>query len=378
MQSFNRALAGSGGLYGLGYWMASMGIISGHEEEDEKLRDLDRERGMFGYHINVSALKRMMLSMNFSTPPPRYSTDTTLSYDWVQPFAIAVAMGANTFEDKERFKRDLKSGKITTIPSAVARTLVSGGKTLEEQPLLRGFTQFMNRVAYTRKGEMSIGGAVIQTVADMPGTFVPALVRQAKNAKEDYIRAPRTNDDIETALRRLKGQFPWWSETLPMRRGMFGEAIRRNEDDAWTTRIFNAFLNPALMREIKSDPILEELVRLHGVAGEQSHIPTRRDDLKITVNGRKRELTPEEVDWYQHMSGSVTKRLLVHEMNPEKDEKSMYGGDYYKLDDGEKQKRITSIIRDSAQATRMKLFGQDEKGTSKNARKVFEKLNEEE
>ena len=320
----------------------------------------------------------MCIRDSFSTPQQAKRGDITLSYDWVQPFAIAVAMGANTFEDRERLKRDMKRGKATAIPSAIGQILFSGGKTLEEQPLLSGATQLANRIAYVGKGEMALGNAVFQTVLDMPGTFVPALVRQAKNAKEDYIRAPRTNNDIETALRRLKGQFPGWSETLPERRGVLGDKIRRNEDDGAMMRIFNAFLNPAVVREIKSDPILEELVRLHGVTGETSHIPARRDALKITINGQKRELTPEEVDQYQHMTGAVIRQLFVHELNPYKEEqrgaKPLYGTDYYRIDDGERQKRITSIARDSAQAARMVLFGQNKKGTSKNAQRIANHL----
>ena len=359
VQAFNRALLGSGGLAGTGFFLAAMGVISGDEDEDPRIRELNRERGFLKYSINISALKRLLLS-GFTQRQELQLGDLQWSYDWAQPIAIPVAMGADYYFNFDNVRRDVENGNNTSLTSLAIRAAnTTGIKTLEEQPLLQGITRPIEALNYAAKGETSFGNAFATVIANAIGSFVPTVVKSAKSAADPIVRERRDPSSDVAAIRQgLKADLPGLSSTLPEKRGIYGGEINRYGTDAVTMRLFHAFLNPVNMREAKGDPVMNEVYRLYKATGETGQV-VGRQRFKVRINGVDKVLTPQELTDYQHLVGTMSWIETARIMQDPR---------YGRMSDGVRQSLIAKAVRDSAQATKIVLFDMNPRSASVRSR----------
>lgn len=358
VQAFNRALLGSGGLAGTGFFLAAMGVISGDEDEDPRIRELNRERGFLKYSVNISAFKRLLLS-GFTQKQELQPSDLQWSYDWAQPVAMPVAMGADMYFNMDRIERDFKNGKVTTITSIPYQMLTTGAKTLEEQPLLQGISRPMEAMAYTQEGESKAVNALATVIQNAVGSFVPTVVKSAKSAADPIVRERRDpSGDVAAMIQGLKADLPGLSSTLPEKRGIYGGEINRYGTDAVTMRLFHAFLNPVNMREAKGDPVMNEVYRLYKATGETGQV-VGRQRFKVRVNGADKVLTPQELTDYQHLVGTMSWIETARIMQDPR---------YGRMSDGVRQGLIAKAVRDSAQATKIVLFDMSPRSASVRSR----------
>ena len=362
VQAFNRALAGSGGAAGVGFFLAAMGVISGDEDEDPKIRELNRERGFLKYSINISALKRLLLS-GFTQRQELQLGDLQWSYDWAQPIAIPVAMGADYYFNFDNVRRDVENGNNTSLTSLAIRAAdayrATGIKTLEEQPLLQGIMKPIEALNYAAKGETSFGNAFATVIANAIGSFVPTVVKSAKSAADPIIRERRDpSSEVASILQGLRADLPVFSSTLPEKRGIYGGEINRYGTDAVTMRLFHAFLNPVNRREAKGDPVMNEVYRLYKATGETGQV-VGRQRFKVRINGVDKVLTPQELTDYQHLVGTMSWIETARIMQDPR---------YGRMSDGVRQSLIAKAVRDSAQATKIVLFDMNPRSASVRSR----------
>jgi len=157
----------------------------------------------------------------------------------------------------------------------------------------------------------------------------------------------------------LKADLPLLSSTLPEKSDIYGREIDRYEGQAVTMRLFNAVVNPVNIRNAKQDPVSEEVYRLFKETGQTEHIPGIKG-FKVMVNGKRLELTPQQVTDYQFLVGSMswieTSRL-------------MRSNGWNVKSPSFQQKLIARAVRDSGQASRIVLFDANPHKYSERARK---------
>jgi hypothetical protein len=339
--AFTQAILGTG-VYATGYWLYAMGIVTASREEDEDLEAMRRTLGGGGYRINVSALKRILLSGNFFDRQETEEPDFIMTYDWAQPMAIAVAAGAEYAAQSERATREGLRKKLLGTNGTLAISLKAGAKSLEEQPLLSGLSSFAKTWGYSGLVE-----AVYGTIANIPAMFVPQLVRQASQLQDNTVRETRGDRGMLQAFTKIASQTPFVQDTAPPRFDILGQAMERYQYGGNT--FFNVLANPGMVSRVKEVPALSEVARLMNVTGETRQIP-RLVERTADINGQSVELTNEQISAYQYYLGNYTMSMFNWRMASPR---------YARLPDTEKVKLLAQDLEDVNAATKSALFGHD-------------------
>lgn len=339
--AFTQAILGTG-VYAAGYWLYAMGIITASREDDDDLEAMRKTLGGGGYRINVSALKRMLLSGNFFDRQETEEPDFIMTYDWAQPMAIAVAAGAEYAAQSERASREGLRKKLLGTSGTLAISLKAGAKSLEEQPLLSGLSSFIKTWGYSGPLE-----AVYGTIANIPGMFVPQLVRQASQLQDNMVRETRGDRGMVQAFTRIASQTPFVQDVAPPRFDILGQAVERYQYGGNT--LFNVLANPGMVSRAKEVPALSEVARLMNVTGETSQIP-RMVSRTADINGQSVELTNEQISAYQYYLGNYTMSMFNWRMASPR---------YARLPDTEKVRLLAQDLEDVNAATKSALFGHD-------------------
>jgi hypothetical protein len=347
-KTFTQALLGTGGMYAAGFWLYSLGIITASREDDEDLEAMRRASGLGSYRINLTALRRALLSMNWFTPQPPQDGDMIVTYDWAQPVAITVAAGAEYAAMLERAERSALKKGLAERASMPVMSLVAGAKSLEELPLLSGLMSFMEAVGQKAPaGESSLANAVIKTVTGLPSMFVPQLVRQATQLSDNMIRTTRAGVAAEREFDRVLASLPGWSTKYPVRFDVTGQAIERYQYGGNT--VWNVLTNPALTTRYKADPVLQEVGRLLNATGEAGVVP--REVLRKTkINGQDVELTNNQIAAYQYYVGNFTMSHFRWRMAAPV---------YARLPDELKAKMLSDDLKDIHAAVKSAVLGAD-------------------
>jgi hypothetical protein len=342
-KGFTEALFGTGGLYVGGYWLYTMGIITASQEEDDDLEAMRKAMGMGQFSINMSALKRMLLSGNIWEKQPTYFDDAIYKYDWVQPVAITFAAGAELAKMVEENDRNGVKKGLAGKASMAALSLAAGAKSLEELPLLSGMSSFMKTW-----GNDSLLAAVTKTVAGEPSAFVPQLVRQANQLLDNTLRQTRGGDsNVLRAFNQLAANTPGVGDKYPPRLDITGTPMERYHRSGNT--VFNVLINPAVATYAKTNPVFDEVQRLMSATGETRQLP-REVKRAAKINGQNVDLTNEQLSAYQYYVGNYTMSTFNWRIN---------NPGYLRLPDTEKVKMLAQDMEDIDAAVKSALFGHD-------------------
>jgi len=299
VESFSRALVGTTGLVGTGALMHRLGLITGQRESDKDIATLQQETGLGQYKINVSGLKRFALSGGDPEAAKLQSGDKLVSYDWLQPSAIGISIGANIDEGLGT------SG--TSLATTIIDSMANGVDTLAEQPLVQGLTRIL------KFGDAS--DAIIAAGEQIPSSFVPTLLNQIRQLVDNTKRNVYDPDRVQYAFNLAKNRIPFVAEhgipglgvhPLPPKVGVFGEdqEVYQNASN----NLFNVFFNPAFVTTYKPTPEAKLVLDLFE-QGYTNQAP-RVVNTTQTVNGEKIKLGETKVMELQRFVGTVTKELF--------------------------------------------------------------------
>ncbi|MBO8183432.1 MAG: hypothetical protein H0Z28_11680 [Archaeoglobus sp.] len=289
--ALSRAITGTLGLTGLGYYLADVGIITGQAHKDKDLRALQRQVGEGAYRVNKSALVRWVKSgFNHKAAIPRKG-DVLITYDWAQPVAMALSFGANINKNiKER--QGAFNNTAATLAGSVGGTL----ETIAEQPVLQGLQRAFQ--GYSLVDNLG------RTVSDLPASFTPTLLNQIRQYVDNTARLTYDPNPFKQSLNRVKYRLPGISSTLPVRYDTFGNKQEVYQDGG--NSLFNVFLNPSFVSKYKVTPEAKLAIEVFKQTGETKHIP-RVPSKYIMIDGQRVDLTPQEYSQLQRIVGNVTR-----------------------------------------------------------------------
>jgi len=296
-EAFTRATIGTAALSGTGAWLAGLGIITAMREDGDDLEKLRRSSRFGGYRINATALKRLLMSGNIWTPQPPVDGDVIVSYDWAQPLALPLAMGAQWVHERDKTRLESLKGKPAVFAGNVAATLAGSVRTLESQPMLSGLVRFMGEA-----GNQGVGPALADSAVSMPGMYVPTAIKQVNKLMDNYVREARAGGPVMQNLNQIESQIPWISQRFPIRYDAFGQAMERYSYGG--NSFFNVMLNPAFVSQFKSSPALREMESVFSYTGNSKVVPNQLRP-KLTLKGQELELTNEQLSAYQKDVGSL-------------------------------------------------------------------------
>lgn len=330
VESFSRAFVGSGTI-AAGYILHEANIISGRAPEDKDLNASQRLAGLGQYKINTDALIRFVMSGGSIEAAKPQEGDNLVTYDWFQPNAVSVSMGANIAE---------KGGlKASSAAGTLLGSLQEGVETLADQPLVTG-------LARLAQGDSIVEG-LGRSIVGAPSSFVPSMLNQANQFfdKENVYRETYSENPLQQAYNMTAARIPGLAQTLPVQNDVLGRPRERYQDGSNT--VFNVFFSPAIVTKFRQDPVIKEVLDIYGRTGETKQAP-RIAERKITINGERRALTGQEISQYQQYIGTRTNALF---------QRLISQPGFAELPDAAKVKAMSGLMTDINAAAKIELFG---------------------
>lgn len=304
--ALSRAITGTTGLTGLGYFLADKGILTGEASKDKDVRALERQTGFGPFKVNLTALVRWVRSgFDPEAAEPREG-DKIISFDWMQPIASSIAMGANMEQTlKELEESESNFNKITKSIVAAGK---GGFKTIAEQPVLQGLQQLV-------KGYESedIFANVINIGKTVPASFTPTLLNQIRQYSDNTKRISYDPNYFQEAINRAKYKIPGVNKSLPVEYTPLGEPAKTYPESWFSEKgntFWNVFLNPAFLSKYKLTPEAKMVIDIYKETGETQHVP-RVVNKYFKVGGKRIDLTPEEYSKLQRIVGEETKKQFA-------------------------------------------------------------------
>lgn len=300
-QALSRAIIGTLGLSGMGYYLMDKGVLTGAASKDKDVRDLQRSAGQGQYQINLSALKRLAMSGFNPEVAKLQEGDSLYTYDWMQPISMAISIGANT-------KKNIEAGseKLSGIAGTVYNSLEGGLGTLTEQSVVSG----LKRAAEGYPGQ-TITDKIMDILADIPSSFVPTFANQVRQLIDNDKRETYSPNKLEQSLNVAQAKIPGLADNLPQQYDTLGRPKTTQQDNS----VFNVMFNPGNSSKYELSPEAKWIVDLINESDDESVAP-RVPSKYITVDGEKVVLNGDQFSRLQQLQGEGTRDQLNKRYNP--------------------------------------------------------------
>ncbi|MEC0231188.1 hypothetical protein [Paenibacillus alba] len=294
-QALSRAIIGTFGLSGLGYFLLDKGVLTGQASKDKDVRDLQRSAGQGQYQVNLSALARLAKSGFNPEAAKLKEGDNLYTYDWMQPVSMAISMGANIDSNMKEGKQ-----KFSGLPGTIYNSAEGSLGTLTEQSVLSG----IKSAAQGSPGQ-TVTDKIIDIVSGIPSSFVPTGVNQIRQLMDNKKRETYSTDKLQASLNPAIAKIPGLADKLPQQFDTLGNPKQTQQKNS----AFNVLFNPGNSSKYELSPEAKLIVDLINESGDEAVAP-RVPGKTITVDGQSVKLNGDQFSRLQQLQGEETKRLL--------------------------------------------------------------------
>jgi hypothetical protein len=327
VQGLSRGVIGSSLLFA-GSVLYGEKIIQGARDSSSKVNEYKDVIGEGQYTINVSSLKRYLMSGLDSNQAKPRKNDTIVTYDWLQPMAVNIGAGAN-------IKKNIKErGRVNPMDllGVLVSSLEASASTLAEQPILKGISDMFKYGATE---------GLSSTLKGIPAGFIPTAVNQVRKYTDNTIRKTASTENdygITETVNRMRNKIPVLNKKLPESVTTTGEVKRYYPPTNKVVDFINAFINPAFIKKYNKTKESDVLLQIYDNTGESNQLP-RQAAKKYTFtnySGKKvqYDLTPKEQSELQKFIGKKAMERLPAVIN----------NSYFDtLEDEEKIKRVSKL-----------------------------------
>jgi hypothetical protein len=313
IESFTRATIGTGAA-GITWFMADVGIITGSGSKDFDVKELEQTAGKSEYSLNVDALYRWVISgFNADVAQP-VEGDRFVSYNWAQPIATAISIGANVqqnYEDSGDFK----------IGNAVYSAVDGALDTMVNTSVLQG----LKKATESYPGQSTMDKAT-DILGEVPASFVPTAFNQVRQYTDNTGRNTYDPSKGQSFMNRAINKIPGLASKLPEGYDTLGNKKQVYQGE--TNNLFNVFLNPSFVRKYQPSPEALMVLDIINDTGDTSVAP-RRAAKYLQIDGKRYDLTPEQYSDYQRRLGEAT-RIGLQEISTGGDPEEV-AGEIYKM-----------------------------------------------
>lgn len=313
LDAFTQAALGTTGLVGTGYWLAQHGVIRSAPEENPDAEAVRQAAGFGKYSVNLSALKRKMVTGQWDVKDGGQTGDVITPYNWAQPIGLALAMGAELWHQRDINARAVnRQGSLKQL-SALSQTMLGASRSLEDMELFTG----LSRVAKDTSTYGLMPGVALQAL-NLPAMFIPSIFRDVRNLQDNSIRQLAVSDKVQIATNRFLERIPVLADQVgyPPQRTRFGDAMQRY--DVGSNGWMNVLANPTYVTTIKADPAGAEVLRLWRESGDAAAlpkaVPMTMEIHDVTGTKRTIALSPQQISDLQHWQGTLTRAYYLQLM----------------------------------------------------------------
>ena len=332
----------------LGMFLASLGIVKGGFDDEEKwFRKLNGEQE---YSIQIG---------NFS-----------YTIDWATPASIPLFLGVAIAEYDAEEDEDILSS-IWNFGTASFEPLLN-------LSLLSGLEDAIAAVSYADDGE-KITSFLGTTMESYFAQFLPTVFGKTANLFDDTRRTnyiDRTSNVpvvIQEAWNKIAGKIPIASQTRAEYVDAWGETQYTGN---FIQRFFQQFVSPGYASTVNVTDVSDELMRLYRQTGVSGIFPSTPQKY-LKIRGVRRDLSKEEYFDYATFKGQ-TQADLVNE--------AIHSKEYTKLTDEQKTEVIKDIYSYAGALAKCQLDysyeeiasmeGEDKKGNLILTKEKYNRLND--
>lgn len=284
-------------LLGIGAAMAKQGILraTGVGDDEEK----EQQKNAFG-------------AKDFSI----LIGDTYVPIDSLTLTGTGLLTGAQIWESAQNARNGDEPISLNDIMDALSKIT----DPVFEQSMLSGLDSVISTIqnsgSNTENGELAAKMGV-QILGNYIGQYVPTLVGRIassvdKNQRSTYIEPDGAWSPVQSAIQGVQRKVPGWREDMAITRGNWGIPVEGNGAGGIANSAFKA-VTPVYPSRTKTDPVEEEISRLHSVNSDFSNFYTKPKKL-ISVDGENVKLTSGQYDKYTEIRGqtdySIRKTML--------------------------------------------------------------------
>lgn len=243
--------------------LAYAGVTTGEGDEDKDVASFER---------NVLGIRPFSVKVG----------DKSYAYDWAQPLAGHLAIGAQV-------SKDIKAGTDTF------QTILSGLGALGDTIMGQGFLQGMKNLFSSD----DIMGNVIDIALAEPLKYLPQFGAQIAALGDDTARTTYAyKDPLSTLKNQIALKVPGARNTLLPSVDTLGRDVKADNS------VWNVMFNPALNSSANPTAASEEMYRVYQQTGDKGVIP-KVAPYYFVRNGQKTILTPEQKTQYQRTMGTI-------------------------------------------------------------------------
>ena len=287
IDDISAGLTGSA-LMGLGILLASWGVLSGGDDDDEKQNYFDELSGKQNYALSIGGV--------------------SITLDWLAPESMPLFVGVELFNSLSSKNED--NGFLQNLMSSV----MSLSTPMFEMSMLQSVNDLFDNLAYIKQGQGTFK-IVSSMAANYISQYFPTLFGQIERSFEEtqrettYIdRNSNVGSELQYMWGKIANKIPFYDfSQIP-----YIDAWGRTEETGnLFERMLNNFVNPAYVKKERPTEIDGELERLYDL-GETSVYPGRAKT-NTKINGEY--LTADEYVKYATTKGQTSYELAQGVIN---------------------------------------------------------------
>lgn len=297
VDSTARALVGTGGLTYLGYGLSNIGILRNTAPTDPDLRAVEATEGRTQSQLNVTALKRYILSGFDKKSAEWKPEDNLVTYDWAVPLSTSLSLGARAQE--KGMENSTKLGAQLDNLAVLAAGFEGSLETLGEQPMIKTLTSLA-------RGQ-TLPKSLTNIAKGVPASFTPTLFKQLEQLTDNTRRDTFDPNPMVQAFNMVLGKTPKASD-LPARIDPFGRKMENYQGG--TNSPLNVLLNPAFMSKYRPTPESKMVVDLYRNTSDARVVPIVIEN-KYKWNGIPYEMNAKQKNNMQKWVGERTQKFFA-------------------------------------------------------------------
>lgn len=287
IDNISAGLTGSA-LMGLGILLASWGVLSGGDDDDEKQNYFDELSGKQNYALSIGGM--------------------SITLDWLAPESMPLFVGVELFNSLSSKNED--KGFLQNLMSSV----MSLSTPMFEMSMLQSVNDLFDNLAYIKQGQGTFK-IVSSMAANYISQYFPTLFGQIERSFEEAQRETtyidqnsKVGSELQYMWGKIANKIPFYDfSQIP-----YIDAWGRTEETGnLFERMLNNFVNPAYVKKERPTEIDGELERLYDL-GETGVYPTRP---KTNVQIKGEYLTADEYVAYSTRKGQLSLDLATQFIN---------------------------------------------------------------
>jgi hypothetical protein len=311
----SRGILGSG-LMGLGFGLGKAGMITGDRPDNYRASSLGKQAGKQYNALNIGGK----------------NIDLKKFYPFTAPIVSGASLAMGDSKGTGMSYLESSAGAINNLTEISLLSTVSKA------------AEMFNPTSHKDKSKIMVDLAM-----QLPSQLTPSLIKKITHWSDDYERNLTGDSLIEHAWNNYVGRLPIASEKFPARVDWKGDPVPRY---GGRNTLLNVMANPYKVTDVKSDPILDESLRLYNISGESSTLlPRASDTHTLGKNAKKNfegyKLTVKDQNKYQKLLGSQIKDALTGYITQSK---------YKNKDDEGKAKDFKKKLSDAREKARKEMI----------------------